>query len=86
MTKILIVLLIALAFEALGVVILKQGIEEIKMTEPRGGAAGGRNVLRWIGQGFTSPRVLLGVLFEAIFFAEFVGLFCVQILARFYIL
>lgn len=73
MTKILIVLFIALVFEALGVVILKQGIDQITADEKA--RAGGdiqvsvRTVLRLIGQGFTTGRVLLGVLFEAIFFA-----------------
>jgi drug/metabolite transporter (DMT)-like permease len=73
MTKILIVLTIALFFEALGVVILKQGIDQITVQEKA--RAGGRiqvsatAILRLIGHGFINGRVLLGVLFEAIFFA-----------------
>lgn len=73
MAKILIILLIALVFEALGVVILKQGIDRITAAEKA--RQGGRikvsvhAVLRLIGHGFIHPRVLLGVLFEAIFFA-----------------
>ena len=73
MTKILIVLFIALVFEALGVVILKQGIDQIAAREKarEGGAiqVSVRTVLRLIGNGFTNGRVLLGVLLEAIFFA-----------------
>jgi len=73
MTKILIVLFVALFFEALGVVILKQGIDQITGQEKlrQGGEikVGVAAVLRLIGQGFVNPRVLLGVFFEALFFA-----------------
>ncbi|HTD68418.1 MAG TPA: EamA family transporter [Candidatus Limnocylindria bacterium] len=69
----MIVLFIALFFEALGVVILKQGIDQIAAHEKarQGGdiKASPSTVLRLIGQGFVNSRVLLGVLFEAIFFA-----------------
>lgn len=71
--KILIVLFVALFFEALGVVILKQGIDQITAQEKarQGGeikvSVGA--VLRLIGSGFTNSRVLLGVFFEALFFA-----------------
>jgi drug/metabolite transporter (DMT)-like permease len=72
-TKILVVLFIALFFEALGVVILKQGIDQITAREKarQGGeikvSVGA--VLRLVGSGFTNSRVLLGVFFEALFFA-----------------
>jgi len=73
MAKILIVLLVALVFEALGVVILKQGIDRITAQEKlrQGGdiKANVGSVLRLIGQGFINPNILLGVFFEAIFFA-----------------
>lgn len=73
MVKILIVLFIALFFEALGVVILKSGIDQLTAREKmvQGGAikVSVAAVLRLIGHGFTNGRVLLGVLFEAIFFA-----------------
>ena len=73
MAKILIVLLIALIFEALGVVILKKGIDRITAHEKlrQGGdiRVNVRSVLRLVGQGFINPSILLGVLFEAIFFA-----------------
>lgn len=73
MTKILIVLAIALVFEALGVVILKRGIDQITAREKA--RQGGEIkvslpvVLRLVGHGFINSAVLFGVLFEAIFFA-----------------
>ena len=73
MTKILIVLFVALFFEALGVVILKQGIDQITAREKarQGGEikVSVAAVLRLVGHGFINARVLLGVLFEAAFFA-----------------
>ncbi len=73
MTKTLTVLLVALVFEAVGVVVLKQGIDQITIREKarQGGAiqVSVRAALRMVGDGFASPRVLLGVLCEAIFFA-----------------
>jgi drug/metabolite transporter (DMT)-like permease len=73
MTKILIILFIALVFEALGVVILKQGIDQITRQEKlrQGGdiKVSVASVLRLVGHGFINSRVLLGVVFEAIFFA-----------------
>jgi len=72
MAKILIVLVIALFFEALGVVILKKGIDQITAQEKqRHGEikVSVGPVLRLIGNGFVNGHVLLGVLFEAIFFA-----------------
>jgi drug/metabolite transporter (DMT)-like permease len=73
MAKILTVLLVALVFEALGVVILKQGIDRITAQEKvrQGGdiKVNIRSVLRLVGHGFINPAVLVGVLFEAIFFA-----------------
>ncbi len=73
MAKILIVLAIALVFEALGVVILKRGIDQITAREKarQGGEikVSGPAVLRLVGHGFINGPVLVGVLFEAIFFA-----------------
>jgi len=73
MTKILIILFVALIFEALGAVILKQGVDQIT-TQERSRQGGPIQVsvaslLRLVGHGFINSRVLLGVLFEAIFFA-----------------
>lgn len=65
MTKFLLVLLIALVFEAIGVVFLSQGLKQIgdvpKVTP--------REMVRVIQRGGTNPNVLLGVFFEALFFA-----------------
>ena len=73
MAKILIVLAIALFFEALGIVILKRGIDHITIGEKarQGGEikVSVAAVLRMVGHGFINTHVLLGVLFEAIFFA-----------------
>lgn len=65
MSKLLIILLIGLVFESVGVVFLKKGmnsigeIKKISVTE----------VLRILKAGVTSPQILLGIFFEAIFFA-----------------
>src|SRR6267378_1758473 len=65
MAKLLLILLIGLVFESAGVILLKKGITqigEIKQIVPA-------EVIRVIRSGATSPIVLLGVLFEALFFA-----------------
>ena len=65
MAKLLVILLIGLVFESAGVVLLKKGIttigevKRISVTE----------VLRIVRAGATNPSILLGVLFEALFFA-----------------
>ena len=73
MAKILIILLVALVFEALGVVLLKRGIDQITAREKarQGGAIkiSAASGLRLVRDGCLDPRVLLGVLCEAIFFA-----------------
>jgi len=73
MAKILIILLAALIFEALGVVLLKRGIDQITAQEKarQGGEIkiSAAAVLRLVRAGCFDPRVLLGVLCEAIFFA-----------------
>jgi multidrug transporter EmrE-like cation transporter len=71
MTKILIVLFIAFAFEAFGVITLKQGINVIGAAYTQRQAAGvpvWKNVLKLVGQWFTNKNVLLGLLLETIFF------------------
>jgi drug/metabolite transporter (DMT)-like permease len=64
MTKLLTILLIGLLFEAVGVVYLNKGLKQVgevqKISVP--------DVLRVIKNGVTNPNILLGVLFEAIFF------------------
>jgi drug/metabolite transporter (DMT)-like permease len=66
MAKFLLVLLIGLAFESAGVVLLKKGITSIgganKISIPE--------MLRVARAGATNGSILLGVLFEALFFAS----------------
>jgi uncharacterized membrane protein len=65
MFKLLTILLIGLTFESAGVVLLKKGMNQIgdvqKITVPE--------VIRILKAGATSPQILLGIFFEAIFFA-----------------
>ena len=64
MTKLILILLIGLVFEAAGVMFLKKGltkvgdVQKISVTE----------IVRVIKSGMTSPQILLGVFFEALFF------------------
>src|SRR5581483_6112111 len=64
MTKLLIILIVGLLFEAVGVVFLNKGLKQVgedqKISVPE--------VSRVIKNGVTNPNILLGVLFEAIFF------------------
>lgn len=65
MTKLLIILLIGLTFESAGVVLLKKGMTQIgDMT-----TVNIPEVLRVFKAGVTSPYILLGIFFEAVFFA-----------------
>src|SRR5436190_18650662 len=64
MTKVLIVLLIALVLEAVGVVFLSRGLKQIG--EPEKLTAG--EVARVIRRGAVNPNILLGILLETIFF------------------
>src|SRR6266446_5072055 len=65
MAKLLLILLIGLIFEAAGVVLLKKGITQIGDV----GKITPAEVVRIIKAGVTNPTVLLGVFFEALFFA-----------------
>lgn len=72
MTKILIILVIAFTFEAIGVVTIKKGLDQIgplytarKATTPLL-----LNLLKLVGNWFTNRNVLLGLLLETIFFAQ----------------
>src|SRR5437763_10629110 len=65
MLKLILILIVALVFEAVGVVLLSQGLQQIGNAERITPAA----VKRVIAQGVTNPNILLGVFFEAIFFA-----------------
>jgi drug/metabolite transporter (DMT)-like permease len=65
MLKLIVILLGALIFEAIGVVWLSQGLKQI-------GELSQTNVselIHMIGRGASNPWILLGVLFETIFFA-----------------
>lgn len=64
MAKLLLILLIGLVFEATGVVLLKKGITQVGEMKSICAA----EVVRVIKSGITSPIVLLGVFFEALFF------------------
>ena len=66
MVKLLLILLIGLMFEAAGVVLLKKGITQIG--EVKGFSL--PEIARVAKAGVTNSSVLLGVLFEALFFAS----------------
>ena len=65
MAKLILILLIALVFEAVGVVFLSQGLKQIgapqKISLPE--------ITRLISRGLGNRHILLGVLLETIFFA-----------------
>src|SRR3989442_16044654 len=64
MTKVLMVLLIALVLEAVGVVFLSRGLKQIG--EPERVAVA--EVLQVLRRGVANPSILLGVVLETIFF------------------
>jgi drug/metabolite transporter (DMT)-like permease len=64
MTKLILLLLVGLVFEALGVVLISRGLKCIGPIEPWTWAAAGRLAAK----GLTQPSLMLGILFEAIFF------------------
>ena len=65
MARLLLILFIGLIFEATGVVLLKKGIIQIGEVQSMAPA----EIIRVIIAGATNPTVLLGVFFEALFFA-----------------
>lgn len=65
MFKYVIILLIGICFEAAGVVYLSRGIKQINAPSVAGDGSLGQLILA----GATNPSVLLGVLFQATFFA-----------------
>ena len=65
MAKLLLILLIGLVFESAGVVLLKQGMEQVGDVKKVSLA----EIVRVAKVGITNPRILLGVFFEALFFA-----------------
>lgn len=64
MTKLILILLIGLTFEASGVVLLKKGVGEI------GSAAkiSANEIVGLIKRGATNSKILLGIFLEAVFF------------------
>jgi len=64
MTKVILILLVALVLEAMGVVFLSAGLKEIGEMKSVSAAEIGRIVKR----GATNSKILLGVLLETIFF------------------
>ena len=66
MSKLLLILLIGLVFEATGVVLLKKGINQIG--EMKRMVPG--EVFRIAKSGIKNPTILLGIFFEALFFAS----------------
>lgn len=70
MTKILIILVIAFSFEAIGVITLKRGLDQIgpRYTERKATTPLWKNVLQLVGDWFTNKNILLGLLLETIFF------------------
>jgi undecaprenyl phosphate-alpha-L-ara4N flippase subunit ArnE len=70
MAKILIILVIAFTFEAIGVITLKKGIDQIgpRYTERKTTTPLLKNVLKLVGDWFTNKDVLIGLVLETAFF------------------
>jgi len=64
MTKLLLILIVGLTFEATGVVLLKKGITKVGEVK----SVCVTEIVRVFKAGITSPFVVLGVFFEALFF------------------
>ena len=64
MTKLLIILITGLMFEAVGVVYLNKGLKQVGEVQKMTAA----EVLRIVKSGATNGNILLGVFFEAVFF------------------
>jgi len=64
MATLLLILLIGLAFESTGVVLLKKGMTRIGEVK----TVSVSEVIRLVKAGVTNPQILLGVFFEALFF------------------
>jgi uncharacterized membrane protein len=65
MLKMLLILLVGLTFESTGVVLLKKGMTQISNMNSITAA----EIFRVCKSGATNPQILLGVFFEALFFA-----------------
>src|SRR5579863_8059628 len=64
MTKLLIILIIGLCFEAVGVVYLNKGLKQVGEVQKISVS----EIIRVVKSGVTNHRILLGVFFEALFF------------------
>src|SRR5690349_9422276 len=65
MARLLLILLVGLVFESTGVVLLKKGMTEL----PGVKVVCVSEVLRLVKAGVTNPQIIMGVFFEALFFA-----------------
>ena len=65
MAKLLLILLVGLVFESIGVVLLKKGMNRIGDVQ----TITASEIVRVLKAGITNGQILLGVLFEALFFA-----------------
>ncbi|SRR5581483_655897 len=70
MTKIILILLVAFAFEAFGVIKLKEGISQIKIqyAARESSMPKWKNTVTLVGNWFANKNILLGLLLETIFF------------------
>jgi drug/metabolite transporter (DMT)-like permease len=70
MTKILLILLVAFAFEAFGVIHLKRGLDQVGAAyrAREGALTRWRNLVRLVGDWFANRHVLLGLALEIVFF------------------
>ena len=64
MTRLVIILFVALCFETTGVIMLSKGLRVLP--GPKNYSAG--EIARLVGRGITSKDIVLGVAFEAVFF------------------
>ena len=65
MIKLLLILMVALVFESTGVVLLKKGMTQIGEVKSVSAA----EIVRILKAGATNAQVLVGIFFEALFFA-----------------
>ena len=70
MTKLLIILLAGLLFEAAGVVFLSKGLKQLGNVKPHNAV----EILRVVKSGATNANILLGVCLEAVFFGTLIYL------------
>jgi drug/metabolite transporter (DMT)-like permease len=64
MTKLLIILFVALTFETTGVILLSKGLKALE--GPKSYALG--EIARVVGRAITDKNIILGIAFEAVFF------------------